>query len=344
MSNQSETPPNLGLHINDLEDILASITLDKSARVESVWYEFWDSVLNYWSRRSSDRTTRLSVAPQRQIIREILSENDDAHVGMYIADVNSDRRLDWLIDPDWSFEADAGDTSMDLSGNPPSIQQRILEARAGVDTESRIPDFTAFALRRHGLSHRRLVCIIEIKPQADMPRSHMATAAPQIITQAKFAFDAFPDLRHVLSIFALGDSWCLYRFPRDELTQLYAKHMEGWGDDDTFDPGRASRRRNPDISEFIIIPLSKVLDDNGSNYSAAFEEAIRLITAGLKATSDLFEARTEALRLFFFSELSRVFRTRSGALDTLLMNRKHGISRCCSTGLCIFSPWPPSCI
>ena len=83
MSNQHEIPPNLRPHINDLQDILASIALDKSADVESVWYEFWDAVLNYWIRHSSDRTTRLSVAPQRQIIREILSENTEFDVGMY---------------------------------------------------------------------------------------------------------------------------------------------------------------------------------------------------------------------------------------------------------------------
>ena len=67
-----------------------------------------------------------------------------------------------FLDPNWSFEADPGDTSMDLSGNPPSIQQRILEASTGVDTESRIPDFTAFSLRHHGLPHRLPICIIEI--------------------------------------------------------------------------------------------------------------------------------------------------------------------------------------
>ncbi|KAH0834632.1 hypothetical protein J3R83DRAFT_10136 [Lanmaoa asiatica] len=267
MSNQPETPLNLRLHINDIQDILASIALDKSADVESVWYEFWDAVLNYWIRRSSDCTLRLSVAPQRQIIREMLSDTIDAD-----------------LDHNWSFEADPGDTSMDLSGDPPSIQQRIFEAHAGVHTESRIPDFTVFSLRHHGLPHRRLICIIEIKSQADIALALIASAAPQIITQAKFAFDTAPDLRHVFSIFALGDSWCLFQFPRDELTKLYLNSIEGWKDNDQFDPMRAPMRsRNININRFIVIPFSKVLDDNGLDYSTPFKDAIRLITANLKA-------------------------------------------------------------
>ena len=174
---------------------------------------------------------------------------------------------------------------MDLSSNPPNIQQRIFEARAGVDTESRIPDFTAFALRHHGLPHRRLICIVEIKSQADIALTLIASAAPQIITQAKFAFDSFPDLRHVFSIFALGDSWCLLRFPRDELAQLYLDNIEGWRDDDPFDPTRASTRpKNIDINKFIVIPFSRVLNDNSSDYSADFKDAIRRITASLKVS------------------------------------------------------------
>ncbi|KAG6373050.1 hypothetical protein JVT61DRAFT_1804 [Boletus reticuloceps] len=272
MSNQSEMPPNhLRLHINDLQDILASIALDQLADVESVWYEYWDCVLNYWTRRSSDGTTRLSVAPQRQLIREILVDKTEVDV-----------------DHDWSYEADAGDTSMErVSDQPRGLQERIDEARAGVNTESRIPDFVAFALRRHGLPHRRLVCIIEIKPRADMFRSRVSRSAPQIVTQAKFAFDSFPDLRHVLAIIAFGDSWSMYRFPRDELARLYIKHVIGFKDNDTFDPEKAPKQpKTMDISKYVVIPFSKVLKANGSNYSNAFEKAIGLITADLKARSD----------------------------------------------------------
>ncbi|KAF8443896.1 hypothetical protein L210DRAFT_3643479 [Boletus edulis BED1] len=270
MSNQSETPPNLRLHISDLQDILASIALDQSADVESVWYEYWNCILNYWTRRSSDGTTRLSVAPQRQLIREILVDKTEVDVGH-----------------DWSFEADPGDTSMETtsgSGSPPGIQERIDDAQAGIDTESRIPDFVAFALRRHGLPHRRLVCILEIKSYSDDPRPYFSTVAPQIITQAKFAFDSFPDLRHVLSIIAFGDSWSMYRFPRNELNQLYLEDIEGYGDNATFNLARASRRpRNVDISKYVVVPFSKVLKADGSNYTSAFERAIGLVTAGLKA-------------------------------------------------------------
>ncbi|KAG6373039.1 hypothetical protein JVT61DRAFT_7096 [Boletus reticuloceps] len=269
MSNQSD-PPNLRLHISDLQDILNSIALNNTAKSESVWYEYWDCVLNYWTRRVSDRTMRLSVAPQRQLVREILSDNTQADT-----------------DQDWSFEANRGDTSMDLSGNPPSIQKRIREARAGVETQYRIPDFTAFALRRHGLPHRRLVCIIEIKPRADMFRSRVSRSAPQIVTQAKFAFDSFPDLRHVLAIIAFGDSWCMYRFPRDEVTRLYHEQVEGLGDKDAYDPERESTSPTDiDIDKFIVILASKVLKADGSNYHTAFEKALSLITTDLKASSD----------------------------------------------------------
>ena len=208
-----------------------------------------------------------------------------------------------FLDPNWSFEADPGDTSMDLSGNPPSIQQRILEASTGVDTESRIPDFTAFSLRHHGLPHRLPICIIEIKSQADTARSKILTAGPQIITQAKLAFDCFPDLRNVLSIFALGDSWCLFRFPRDEVARLYLNNVEGWRDNDAFDPARASTRpRDFDISKFIVIPFSKVLDDNESDYSATFKDAIRRITAGLKVCRIHWRSNGDGETVF--SELS----------------------------------------
>ncbi|KAF8132409.1 hypothetical protein EV363DRAFT_1328325 [Boletus edulis] len=256
MSNQSETPPNLRLHISDLQDILASIALDQSADVESVWYEYWNCILNYWTG-------------DRQLIREILVDKTEVDVGH-----------------DWSFEADPGDTSMETtgSGSPPGIQEKIDDAQAGIDTESRIPDFVAFALRRHGLPHRRLVCILEIKSYSDDPRPYFSTAAPQIITQAKFAFDSFPDLRHVLSIIAFGDSWSMYRFPRNELNQLYLEDIEGYGDNATFNLARASRRpRNVDISKYVVVPFSKVLKADVSNYTSAFERAIGLVTAGLKA-------------------------------------------------------------
>ncbi|KAG6376762.1 hypothetical protein JVT61DRAFT_1784 [Boletus reticuloceps] len=178
---------------------------------------------------------------------------------------------------------------MELSGDLPSIQQRIYDARDGVGTESRIPDFTAFALRHNSLPHRRLICIIEIKPRKPIPRSELQGAAPQIITQAKFTFDTFPDLRHVMSILALGDTWCLFRFSRDDVTQMYLKNVGGWKDDDTFDPARtAARPRNIAINQFIIIPFSKVLKDDGLDYSSAFQRAIRLITSDLKAGADSF--------------------------------------------------------
>lgn len=91
-------------------------------------------------------------------------------------------------------------------------QQRIDDARAGVSTESHIPNFAMFALRGHGLSHQHLLCILEIKAQTDDPHSSFPTATPQIVTQAGFAFDAFPGLPHVFSIIAFGDAWRMYRF------------------------------------------------------------------------------------------------------------------------------------
>ena len=81
MSSKSE----LQLHIDDLWDILADITLDGLAHVESIWYELWDTILNYWVRHSSNLSTRLSVAPQQEITREILSDNTEAGEGMYAA-------------------------------------------------------------------------------------------------------------------------------------------------------------------------------------------------------------------------------------------------------------------
>ncbi|KAF8132418.1 hypothetical protein EV363DRAFT_1431026 [Boletus edulis] len=223
MSNQSEMPPNhLRLHINDLQDILASIALDQSADVESVWYEYWDCILNYWTRRSSDGTTRLSVAPQRQLIREILVDKTEVDVGH-----------------DWSYEADAGDTSMErVSDQPRGLQERIDEARAGVDTESRIPDFVA----------------------------DQATGRHVSLSRVTFGTSN--------SIIAFGDSWSMYRFPRDELAH-----------NDTFDPEKAPKQpKTVDISKYVVIPFSKVLKANGSNYSNAFEKAIGLITADLKAS------------------------------------------------------------
>jgi hypothetical protein len=45
-------------HINDLTDILSDIQHNRlEGDIESVWYEFWDAVLNYWLRRL--RTPRL---------------------------------------------------------------------------------------------------------------------------------------------------------------------------------------------------------------------------------------------------------------------------------------------
>ncbi|KAF8443906.1 hypothetical protein L210DRAFT_3502613 [Boletus edulis BED1] len=249
MSNQSEMPPNhLRLHINDLQDILASIALDQSADVESVWYEYWDCILNYWTRRSSDGTTRLSVAPQRQLIREILVDKTEVDVGH-----------------DWSYEADAGDTSMErVSDQPRGLQERIDEARAGVDTESRIPDFVADQATGRHVSLSRVT----------FGTSNCYTG--QI---------CFRLLRHVLAIIAFGDSWSMYRFPRDELARLYIKHVIGFKDNDTFDPEKAPKQpKTVDISKYVVIPFSKVLKANGSNYSNAFEKAIGLITADLKAS------------------------------------------------------------
>ena len=186
----------------------------------------------------------------------------------------------------WSFEANDGDTSMKEASNKSDIRQRMNQARAAVSTEFRIPDFTVFALRRHGVPHRRLLCILEIKPQTDQPSAALPQYLPQIVTQAQFAFDAFPDLLRVFTIVAFGQSWIMYQFPRDELRKVYNEHLDGFKDKDTFNPARASKRpKTIDISQYRVIPFSRVLKADGSSYSSQFECAMHLITDALKARS-----------------------------------------------------------
>ena len=87
------------------------------------------------------------------------------------------------------------------------------------------------------------------------------------------------------------------------MAQLYLNNVEGWRDNDAFDPARASTRpRDFDISKFIVIPFSKVLDDSESDYSATFKDAIRRITAGLKVCRIHWRSNGDAETVF--SELS----------------------------------------
>lgn len=83
MANQFEIPRNIPSHICDLHDILGNIHEEQVTDVESVWYEYWDKVLNDWTRRSSNSTTRMSVSPQRQLTREVLLDDPDSDEGAY---------------------------------------------------------------------------------------------------------------------------------------------------------------------------------------------------------------------------------------------------------------------
>jgi hypothetical protein len=73
-------------HINDLTDILSDIQHNRLEGDESVWYEFWDAVLNYWIAAFVDSQTRLPVAPQKRVTREIIKADFD-HCMFYSATV-----------------------------------------------------------------------------------------------------------------------------------------------------------------------------------------------------------------------------------------------------------------
>ena len=122
-----------------------------------------------------------------------------------------------------------------------------------------------------------------------MPCTKVLFAVPQIITQAKFVFDSFPYLLHIPSIFALGDSWCMYWLSQEGITRMYCRNIEGFGEDDTFHPVRASKKpRTINLSSFIVIPFSNVLENDRSNYTANFKKAIGLIVADLEARQYLW--------------------------------------------------------
>lgn len=224
------------------------------------------------------------MAPQHPLTREVLLKEPDIDRGacpvfrMVMLTLDD---LGTIFSGRWSFEANNGDVCMNEGS---SESDGSDEDEAVVSRETRIPDFSVFALRRQGVSHRRLVCIVEIKAGQDDPRSLNPQVSVQIVTQARFAFDAFPELLRVFSMVAVGDWWKMYEFPRKDVSELYEEHVAGFKDEDTFKQTRASKQASTiDISQYLVKPFSKVLKEDRSNYSAEFESAIRLMMERLKA-------------------------------------------------------------
>lgn len=140
----------------------------------------------------------------------------------------------------------------------------------------------SYMWRRNGSPVRDLICILEVKPKSgSRPKQIASLAEPQLITQAKFAFETLPAVKTVFSICAIGDQWCLYEFSWDKLETLPPYPLREKGARESFTPEVKGDRAN------MVITPRPILNGNKTDYDREFVRTFTRIVASLKVRSRL---------------------------------------------------------
>ncbi|KAL6305470.1 hypothetical protein BKA93DRAFT_927746 [Sparassis latifolia] len=190
-------------HVATLRDISDEIRLQGRTAVESLWYEYWDTALNFFGLSLARRSQRVTISPQRGISRDALR-----------------RAVELPADyAEWSTEVQLGD--LEILTEDLSIQD---------DEETRKPALLEHfvVLVTKGRSPQSILLIVEVKAfdtaanisDLEVAKDEVEDAREQIITQAKFAFDAFREQDRLFIMRAPCDYWQLVEFRREDLVTL----------------------------------------------------------------------------------------------------------------------------
>ncbi|KAL6305467.1 hypothetical protein BKA93DRAFT_778345 [Sparassis latifolia] len=149
-------------HIATLRDIARDIRLRRLASVESLWYEYWDTALNFCALSMARSCQRFTVSPQRALSRDVLRPSVElpSDYVNWSTDVNPDDLVNLADNPP------GGDEETRREALMKGASARIAQASKDIYTETRFPDFVVLFVKGRGQRvgirsrvRRSLVCL-----------------------------------------------------------------------------------------------------------------------------------------------------------------------------------------